>query len=280
MVATAIDRPYKRSLLLVEFKHGTPGLWTYERLTDYTSPLDSGGHAWISHPTMRVKFPPVVATLAERELEIEAQVEEGFLENVAKWIHSPVFVRVQELQRSDGVPDRLIVRFVGRLARAVRNPRGRAGAVLLLCTSWKEQLKSALGLSANHTCQWQLFGKGCDLNVEDFAEEGTITAIDKQRITITGLADHSDDPFLRYWHLGYVEVDGLRMLTREWVENDPQTFVLIQRPPPRWLNATARVVPGDDKSAEVCDQRYANLERFSGFGHAIPSYHPQLGSPT
>lgn len=273
----------KQSFVLLELRHGDPAAPTYQRYTDQNSDVAALGAQWSSRPDMSVRVPPNVGMLADKALEVTMKVEAGFLDQVSSGEpHSPVRVRLMEAHAPAGGAEVLEVThlFRGWLSKAKRNPGGQTESVLLTCATARSRMDVDLGIPATHLCQWTFGGRGCFLDLDTVDEQGTLTAVSGVDATVTGLADHSADPTGRYWHKGYLEVDGLRITVRDWQQSAPTLFRLAKPPPARWVGATVRAVPGCDKSVATCRDRWNREQFFSGIGMAIPAYHPAFESPT
>lgn len=279
---TQIQKPQKQSFLLVEFLYGDPRSPTYSRFTDQSSDVDALGVRWTAVPDMEVRVPSNIGTLADKQLELEMKLQSGFLTDVSGGEpHSPVVVTVREMSiaTDDGSGPQIITLFAGRLINTRRNPASRTESVRLIAVHSKARLAIALGMPANHHCVWTFTGRGCAVSPVALAETGTITSIIGKVATITGLADHSADTTGRYWHMGYLEIAGLRITIRDWQIATPTVFQLAKEPPAGWASASVSVFPGCDKTIETCRARWDNEENFGGFGYAVPAYHPVYENP-
>lgn len=280
---TQLQKPQKQSFLLLEFKYGDPVAPTYTRFTDQSSDVDALGSKWSAVPDMDVRIPSNIGTLADKQLEIEMKLQSGFLTNVSSGEpHSPVRVTLSEMSiaADDGSGPQTIVLFVGKLTNVRRNPGGHSESVRLIAVHSKARMAIPLGLPANHHCVWTFTERGCAKSPVGLRESGTLTVLTGKVATITGLADHSADTTSRYWHMGYVEKDGLRITIRDWEQAAATTFYLAKEPPASWVGATVRVFPGCDKTIETCRARWSNEANFGGFGYAIPAYHPVYENPS
>lgn len=292
-------KPEKDAVFLVGFYFGDAP--EFEGFIDDAEPFSDisdipglGKITYAATPEMGVELPANTATLKERPLVVTLPlVTDEFSDDVSSmYPFPPCRVQVEEVIRdpSDGSHSKRIV-FVGMITRKIRNPSDSSSIIKLEALSAKARCAIRLGVPATHQCSAAALGdKKCQLgwsNIgqnefhENFDEPGTITAVSGRNLTITGLADHSADTTGRYWEFGYVSVGGLRLAVRRWVIADPTLFQLRREPPPSWgTGAVACVVtPGCDRLIETCRARYDNEQFFSGYGYAMPPYHPSLEVP-
>lgn len=279
---TQIQKPQKQSWLLLEFKYGDPLAPKYARYTDQVSDVQAFGSQWSSVPDMEVRVPSNIGTLADKQLEVEMRLQSGFLTNVSSGEpHSRIDVTLREVHAStdDASAQQITYLFRGRLVRAKRNPSGHTESVRLIAVHSKARLAIPLGMPAQHHCVWTFAGKGCGQSPLNLKETGTLTVLSGKVATITGLASHAGDTTQRYWHMGYVEKDGLRITVRDWNQATATTFYLTREPPASWVGASVGVFPGCDKTIETCRARWNKEATFAGFGYAIPGYHPVYENP-
>jgi hypothetical protein len=272
---STIGRSEKTSQLFLEFRYGDPAAPTYARFTDWTEDTILGSQSYDSTPDMEVRAPEISGILNDKTLQVALPLKvNGFTDRLSNGTpHSPIYVTLRELLRSldGGSSEQQVVLFKGRVSRVIRNPNGRTNSVGIEAKSLKSQMDVPMGLPANHQCVWTFGGRGCFVTVP--TENGTLATITGKTVTITGLAGHAD----RYWHRGFVERQGLRLLIREWVNGT--SFELAKEPPADWATQTVKVYAGCDKTIETCRARWSNEINFGGFGYAIPAYHPVFESP-
>ena len=86
-----------------------------------------------------------------------------------------------------------------------------------------------------------------------------------------------------YWRRGYMEINGLRNGIRMWDGGAggtaPYHFQMVDDVPSSWVGETVTLTPGCAKTPEICDSRWSNLEKFGGFGIAIPRHDPTTENP-
>lgn len=271
----AYAQPEKESFCLVTFQHGNPAAPTFERYTDWTEDYLGG---YVGTPAMKITMPENSGTFEERTLKIEMPLD-SFTDTASNGLpHSPIYITIQEISRAlSGGPEALsLFAFRGRVVKTVRNPDGRNTRVQFQAQPVKSRLEIPLGIPCNHHCPWTLFGRGCNLAPQSF--NATITAIDGKRITTASSAITTGHPD-KFWHRGYVELNGTRIDIQNWTLADPTHLYLTKQPPADWIGPTLRFVPGCDKTIETCRSRYNNEEHFGGVGYAIPAYNPILEDP-
>lgn len=157
----------------------------------------------------------------------------------------------------------------------------RAGEVRMEFETAKERTKITMGVPANKTCDHALFDTLCAL--EEVRETALLFSIDPlavdddRMIWIQGLPHPMAAPGGtpgKFWHLGYIEFNDVRVGIRDWNAAQPNVFHLKRRVPDSWVGQNIDVVAGCDKSIETCRARWDNELRFRGLGYKIPNRHP------
>ncbi|MCP4897889.1 MAG: hypothetical protein GY906_13030 [bacterium] len=269
----------KEAITLVTFMYGdTP---TYVRYTNWSSdathPISL--EVFTSMVEMKVKLGKMTGMFDEPASSV-SMLRNTFTESISEAEpHADIFVTVEELvQDPDETEQKLLTMFIGKVRRCIRGKGGKANNVYVECENVKSRFDVPLGLVTGNHCPWMLGRKGCDpsgtaINIESLKRTGTVTTIDGNTITITGLPSVAT----RYWHRGYVLFDGLPILIRDWASGDD--FGLSLPPPAGWLGKVVTVYPGCDKTIETCRSRWSNEEHFCGAGYAMPPYHPVFERP-
>jgi hypothetical protein len=280
-VVYPLAEPEKESLLFVTFSYGSGP--TYVRYTDWDSDLvhPDNAQTYSSLTAMQVELPKMTGLFKESPagLLLPANTFTLDLSSGEPW--PEVTVRIEELtQDPDETIGRMLTLYVGTVRRTIRHYRGNPDSVNIEVENLKSAFTVPMGIIATHHCNW-FFGStagcdpsGLDIAIDTLKETGTLTAINGHQVTITGLTSPRD----LYWNRGHVEIDGLRILIREWTNAATTTFELVKSPPADWLNASVTVTPGCDKTVETC-RLWANEEHFAGPGYAMPPYHPVLEIP-
>lgn len=167
--------------------------------------------------------------------------------------------------------------------RTIANYQGRNNKVAFFALPQKSRLDVKMGLPANHHCAWTLFKGGCGVIESSFDQITDIDSVDGNEVTIIDAAVQAPavgDP--RFWKRGYMEKDGLRIAIRDYDGAVDDTVFFMARPVPTdWIAGSndIRIVPGCDKTVEICRSRYAAEEFFMGLGFAIPAYQPNFEDP-
>lgn len=282
---SALSQSSKASFLAVRFQHGDPASPTFERFTDYpTSVVGPDGSLFTSRVQMKVENISLSAALEESpfKLLIELGASGSFTDQVSSGEpHSPIKLDVWEIinPSPSALPVEVLHLFSGDVQIVTRNADGNTNLIEVESVHLKSQLEIPMGLVCMSDCVWTFTGRGCNLSPAGLAETGTLTAKDSSDgmiVTITGLSAHTG----RYWHRGYVEVDGLRIGIRDWEAGDATTFCLVVEPPARWVGVSVSVFPGCDKTLDTCRVRWNNEEHFCGLGFAMPAYHPVVEDGT
>lgn len=261
--------PAKLSYLLYTFtSNGTD----YE-FVEYTTDVST----FDSEPTFEIELPEFTGGMEENEANIKVPVTASSLfDNMSQGIpHAPVDITVQEvIVDPAGVEsNKTLTLFVGTVLDTVKNYQGQRESILIRCLGEKPQLNVALGFQCNHQCSHRFGDDSCGVDKEAVKETGTIDAIDGKTVTITGL---STRPVLdgRYWHRGFVRLNGLEIGIREWDPAVPTVFYMVRQVPSSWASASVEVVPGCDLTRQTCEDRWSNEDNFLGIGFAIPPYDP------
>lgn len=274
-MSTSLTVPDKDIVVLVEIEYGNG---SFLRFCDMQETLDLPGMGvFSSMPSLAVSLPPYTGVFERKEIELEfAYLTDAFLFGkgvTSGRAFSPVFVRAWQWIRTNG-SDRLRKLFDGKLASAVRNPSGRSDILKLNCVTAKAECRRSCGIESSNTCS-HTFGdpKTCGVDLAPLKENGTITIISKNLVTITGLSAHAD----RYWHKGSIEADGVEIKIREWVSGT--SFILAKLVPIEWEDTVLGfgskavvVTPGCDKRPETCEFTWNNLSEILPIGFAVPDY--------
>ena len=276
----ALVRPEKEGFVLVTFFHGT-GAATQERYTDSDLPFAG----FTVEPRMSLQIPSNEGTFDKRELRIVLPTDPFTTRASSGVPHSPIFVIVEEVTRGLFTGDQNTQKtlYRGRCVRTIKNYQGRANKVAFFCLPQKARLDVQMGLPANHHCAWTLFKGGCGVVQSSFELITEITSVDGAEVTIIDgpvQAPAVGDP--RYWKRGYMEKDGLRMAIRDYDgDTDDEVFFMARPVPSDWVGGSndILIVPGCDKTIEVCRSRYSAEEFFEGLGFAIPAYQPNIENP-
>lgn len=190
-------------------------------------------------------------------------------------VHSPVIVLIQECNADD--PDELLYLASGRVEIAFRGLQLKTPIVWLEIADVRRHLRGQLGLPFTRTCVWSLGDGGCQKPFSDQGdgknwiqeETGVIDAIDRDKITVSGLSTLGD----RHWFRGHVRIGGARIGIR-WYSTGTSMW-LRSIPPASWIGQTAIFRPGCDQTPTRCDE-WQNLEHFAALGFGVPDWLPVL----
>lgn len=276
---TSTSSPTKDIVVLFELSYAS----TIIRMNDVQDQLVLALGTFESVPSLKITLPPYTGVFERKEIEVEFAVKDSpqFAEAITSGrAHAEVYSRAWQWIRDDG-SDRLRMLFSGRLTLATRNPSGRQGILKLNLVTPKAETQRASGIISDSKCQWT-FGdlKTCTKDLGPLTESGSITFINRNALTIIGLAAHPD----RYWNKGNVVADGVSIPIKEWISGT--TFLLTKLLPKEWEDTvtgfgskSVSVIPGCDKLADTCLHTWDNLDNFLGIGIAIPTYNPFFENP-
>ena len=267
----------KTSSTLVRISWGALSDRKVSSFTDHNETVATSKGTFTPDPLLRVHPVDLFGSLEEPLRKIDLSLSfDGLKAGITAGEAWPTTtVEVWELHRAPS-GDAYYMVFKGDVIRAIRNPKGSTEIYQLSIAGEKYKLNGKrLGIPMLEICD-NTFGdpNTCKVQTNPISEVATITAIDDQTVTITGLSTQG----VGYWTKGYVEAFDLRLRIQNWDSN--QQF-LLNRPPPtdQWLGASATVVPGCDGTSAVCYGRWNNLSNFNGLGIRMPDYHPIMENP-
>ncbi len=163
----------------------------------------------------------------------------------------------------------------GVLESWINAPRGRAGVVEATFAGVKSLLTKLTGVDASPTCSWSLGDAQCGVDLSAYTFRGVATAVAGRTITAPVL---NTTPTVGSVTLpaGWARWGRARRggLSIPIIDHSGSVATLRWEPPSLWAGALVDFVAGCDKSIEVCRARFANEQRFGGFGSAIPAYQP------
>lgn len=273
-------------------------------LTSYTATVTVDGEDYLPAPETSVTFGKLSGALDEDPTEVDI-LGDYLLPEMTSGPFSPVEIEIREFVTGAG-GDEFRVAYRGWTNKFIRNPDGHRRTVRLRCFTDKQRLERELCMPADHQCVWHLFGPGCttvNTNtgppsaptqgqlqgplVEDYISACAVDTIDGTTVTVTDLMDVGTSNG-DLWQAGYLEHRGLRIGIRDW-DKDATTpqggglvttdFQLVKQPPPSWLGAVVRAVPGCPKFVEECRLRYDNEKNICNPGAGIKPYNPMIESP-
>lgn len=253
-------------MALVRFSHGNPE--RVQAYTDWTTDVGSGGLTYQSTPKMQVKPIRDSGVMEDKPCTLVLPLD-GFTSDLSSGEpHAPVYVQVKE--RLDGDTDTVVkTRYVGKVDLVTRNYQKKVDLVGIECRSWKSYLQGSGGLTAEHQCIWTVYDPlTCRASKQSKVSTGIVDTLDDFSMVITGLPSQTGF----FWHRGWVEVDGLRLMIRYWQSGD--TFLMARRPPSRWLGQECTVTAGCDHLVQTCRDKHNNESNFSGLGYGMTPYNP------
>lgn len=274
----AYAQPSKESFVLVEFFYGDPTALTSVKYTNLEEDYIGG---YVSTPSMQITLAPNTGTLDGTTFKINLPMD-SFTRPLSSTLpFSATYVRIREITRAfTGGPQATdLMHLIGRVLQVTRNYNGFNDRVLIEAVAAKSLLDTPLALPCNPDCIWNLFGRGCGLNIVSYRINSVPGASWVGKTLTCSHPSVTTGHPERYWHRGYLEREGVRVGIREWVLAAPDTFHLMSQPPDSWVGQSLNFIPGCDKTIETCRSRYNNEEHFAGTGYAIPSYNPILEDP-
>jgi uncharacterized phage protein (TIGR02218 family) len=128
--------------------------------------------------------------------------------------------------------------------------------------------RPGLRLRYQRTCPHTLYGRGCNLNKDDFGVAGTAASVSGNNVTVSTAS-------------AQIYVGGMLKApdgTLRFIVAQSGTTLQLIRPIPGLVNGNAVVVyPGCDRSRDVCNSRFNNLPNNGSFPF-IPQRNPFTGN--
>lgn len=284
---TILAESTKQVFWLVRISWGDPNSPFVWRLTDANEDLQTDFGLFHGTPELQVEAQTFTGAFERKLWSFSVPVagsHQVFLDSLGNGrAHSPITLSAWEWALGEVSPGvvQILKHMEGRVTSVTRNPDGIEGMAKFEVTTIKNEIGRAMGMPANPSCGWT-FGdpKTCALpHFESLKQAAHLTAVDGLTVTITGLSAQVD----RYWHRGYIEKDGVRILIKQWLQGTD--FVLSQFIPTEWEEAltvtpfyvVVVVAPGCDKTLPTC-QRWGQVSESAFLGIAIPAYNPSLGT--
>lgn len=138
--------------------------------------------------------------------------------------------------------------------------------------------RPGLRATFQRNCRFALYGKGCNLNPEDFALTGTLSSINSNILTVPEAATRPDG----YFTGGMISAsDG----SFSWITRHSGNQLTLQRVGISLIEAFAEtgsstvvtIYPGCDHSRLTCHGKFNNVINYGGFDW-IPNKNPMGGS--
>ena len=226
-------------------------------------------------PALEVSYGKASGVLREQPTSFSLPMD-GFLDALSgPDPHAPVAVTILEL-RKDGGENDIKTRFVGSARKAYRNANGKRGIVRVECVSFKALLEASVAPTTDVQCANTFGGPGCFIDTAALTEDAFVDDVSGVVATLSGLTPITNPSLGKYWHRGYLDLNGLRIGIRDWDQSNPGRFVLNRPAPASWKGLTVKATPGCDLFEMTCGGRWGNLPRFNGRGKAMPNYNPTI----
>lgn len=242
------------------------------RLTSSGTLINRLSHDWTPAVIVPDKFGQT-GDMPKDVLTIKLPISHALAQTFLGYV--PDVVTSLTVYRTHADDSEAIVYWKGNVA----SPSTSGNVLSLECESIFSKLRRlGAGGIYSRTCRHALYGSGCQLDSDEFAETATVTAVSGggQVLTITE-ADAMDSLVG-----GFFEApDGTwRTITK----HDGTSVTLMRRikslvdemiAHPGGFEAT--VYPGCDHTFETCDETFVNLANFGGFP-GIPELNPMGGN--
>jgi hypothetical protein len=269
--------------ILIQFTWGDSNVARYAQWNSDVA--ISGLGTFISEPTLEADVGLQHGGIEDKPSSVKiSSAVEPIAEIVRGFAHAPVNVVVWQVDPFDpGTTLRELIR--GDIGRVKKNPGGVAAIVKFTVVDIKSKLDTQIGLYTTPTCQW-IFGDPltCQYALAANTKACNITGYQtsaRNEITVGGFSGGAPDLTNLRWARGYIDVDGLRIMIREVIDNGDGTadIKLGRIPPPSWDGATSvSMVPGCNKQLSTCRDIHDNEANFLAPGISIPAYNPVLAT--
>lgn len=248
-------------------------LFVYEgveyRLTNQAVDVVAMGETWVSAP-VRAGRVSVSDDMIKDELKIDFARDYEFAFNVlTQQQEQQATLTVFRGYRTDG---NYVTWWKGRVSGKDAN----ASQITLTCTPIFTSLQRP-GLRARYqrNCRHALYGRGCNVDPDDFLFATEITDISGIALTVAGI-DAQDDGY----YAGGVIVD-VATGVRRFIKAHLGQQITISLPFIGWSTSessgiSVEVFPGCNRSVSDCFAKFDNLDNFGGFPY-IPSINPFAG---
>ncbi len=270
MANDLLEQPAKKhaTLFLLEWH------LTQVRYTDWTEDIVSGGNTFSSDPRIGIRLPRESGGVAERPAMLSFPIDLPPADTLAtQMIHAEVTVTVTELLPGDDTT--LATLYFGWVVRSRAGNRGDKALATLQLQSIKDRLRAPLGIPAMRNCAWRFGDANCQFDAAGAEETGTIATVNDDVVTVSGLTTTATD---EYWFRGWLQVGGERIAIRRY--DTPNIFYLAKRPPAAWATQEVTARPGCDKMPRTCNDRWGNLDHFTGLAFKMPPRHPIIELPS
>lgn len=255
--------------LLFEFKQGD----ITKRFTNVSLPLVRNAETWEPTPIGNGDFNHS-GDISRDKINIDFPRQHEFASQFISY--SPEQMTTLSIFRThitDG-DEEVYLHWKGR----VTSGKSDGKKITLQCDPIFSSLKR-YGLRARYqrNCRHILFGRGCNLDKDQFKTAGTVTAVVSETVTVTEAAGQASG----YYNGGMLETsDGVF----QYIVSHSGTQVVLLRPLKSLFdefdaNGTASVnlYPGCDRTTGTCDSKFDNVINHGGFKW-IPNKNPIGGS--
>lgn len=283
------DAVAKKSYLVLVFTQNSADKY----YTNWTGGWTDGMNNATVVPSLSAKLLPNSGGIHDQELEIDFNAGDdstAWLDGLTSGVlQAPVTLQLKlgliPFGPGETETEELVELGKYRLIRGIRNADREPGRMRIGLRDHRGLLQVPLGIPCTPACAWSLGDKTCAVDTSSAQETGTISAVSGKTITLTNPTDSAvvtSKPDNSYWQRGFATVDSLSIGIRKWEGGgaNPYQLLLVNDAPAAWASQTVTLTPGCDKTPAICDSRWSNLEKFGGFGIAIPRHHPVTELPS
>lgn len=248
--------------ILVSFEYGDPDAPTIRRYAAWTSNVVYNGSTWNALPGLSVEYGNQDGTLSDKPATIEMVVVDPV--DKMRGTFPPTAVVIRELRPGTDATARIM--WGGKVGRVSFNNNGNANTAKLTIVGHKQSLNSGLSYTFGQFCPLIFGKKPCGFDLAAHTEEGVITAVAGQKVTIPGVPSVNVANWFRF---GEIMVDGFPISIHAHTAGS-NDYYLVKPPPAYWLNKMAALMPGCDKTKPSCIIR-GQTEFYAQLGSRIPN---------
>lgn len=252
-------KPANLVATLVTFSWGAGP--TVVRYAAWSADITYAGSLYTALPALEVNYGRQDGST--RDIPAGLTMSEVSPLNQMRGTFPPVTVEILELRPGDDSTAAKM--WKGIIGKVQYNLNGNSKTVKVEVKGHKDSLSASISLVLGKFCNW-IFGKSpCMFNLAAATENGTITAISGQKVTVSGLTTLNT---VDWWRWGEMKVDGFAISIHSHNLGTGE-FQLVKPPPAYWVGQPVAVAPGCDGTVASCRIR-GQEENFGAMGMKIP----------
>lgn len=226
------------------------------------------GNNYISKPIVRDSVKYELQT-SKAQFSVKVPIDLNFLRD---YIASPP-TTVTEIEILQGHFGSAEVRQL-YLARLVSVSFDVQSASLTLESIYTSIKRPCLNLKYQKNCAYDLYGRGCGVNKDDFKLETSVTVVSATQLSNPSLAGFADG----YFTGGLAVWDNYGVITNRFIMSHAGDTIVIELPFVGLdSSATLKLYPGCDRTLATCDSKFQNSDNYGGQPF-MPTLNPFTGT--